>query len=91
MRRRLDADHQVGLFLHAADVRLQDVEIRIAVVMACVEIDIRDVRFGARGLDDLHDIFDRLLVPVVRTQVQTDRAEFALLLVGLLQPVVAHL
>ncbi|MGH9022125.1 MAG: hypothetical protein ACRDV9_03350 [Acidimicrobiia bacterium] len=69
VRRRLDADHHAGRFFHATDVRLENVEVGVAVVMPGVEIDVRDAGLRSCGRDDLDDFLDRFFVSVVRPEV----------------------
>jgi hypothetical protein len=91
VRRRLHADQQTELVLDAADVGLEDVEVRVAVVVAGVEVDVGDAGLAACRAHDLHHLVDRLLVGVVDAEVEAHRAELAVALRRLLRPVLADL
>src|SRR6185436_12402220 len=91
MGRGLDPDEQPELLLDARDVGFQDVQVRVARVVAGVEVHVGDAGFVAGGANDLHHLGHRLLVRVVRAEIESDRAELAVGLARLDRPVVADL
>ena len=70
VRRRLHADQETELLLDPQDVRLEDVEVGVALVVPGVEVDVGDARLAARRPHHFEHLVDRLLVGVVDAEVQ---------------------
>ena len=75
MWRRLHTDQEARLGLDAADVRLKNVEVGVALVMAGVEVHVGDARLRAGRLHHLYHFLHRLLSGIIHTQIEPDGTE----------------
>ena len=69
MGRRLHTDQQPGLFLDPPKVGFKNVEVGVTLVVAGVEIDVRDSGTLARGAHNLQHLLYRFLRGIVGAEI----------------------